>query len=44
MNNHTKNITNTRWIPQENFCGYILVSAISDALASSRDVSTMIVN
>ncbi|MES2216714.1 MAG: hypothetical protein V4481_05490 [Patescibacteria group bacterium] len=44
MNNHTKNITNTRWMPQDNFCGYILVSVFSDALASSRDVSYMLLS
>ena len=50
MNSHIKNITNTRWTPQEHICGYILVSApigtgtkvLANTLASSRDVSNMI--
>ena len=44
MNNHTKNITNTTWMCQENFSGYILVAAFSHALVSSRDISYMLLN
>lgn len=35
-------ITNKSWNPQDNFCGYTLVSAIRGQLAISRDVSNML--
>jgi len=42
--NNNKNITNIRWVPQGDFCGYTLMSADHGALAPSRDVSNMLLS
>lgn len=42
MNNHNTNITNTHFMKQRGFCGYIFMPANSTVLMSSRDVSNMI--
>lgn len=44
MHNTHKNNSIIRWMPQENFCGYTLMVAISGELANSRDVSYMRMN